>query len=153
MEIIEAKVGTYARKFDLPIHDGEVKPDFNQDIIKVAVVERHKATGSIGKGFVKGFHLKEGAIASTVAHDSHNLLIIGTNEEDMALAGNTLAEVGGGMVAVKDGNIPSPLLTAGLMSEEPVEKLAPIVAKMDEAWKILDLIWFPFYDHIFLAAT
>lgn len=139
MEIIEAKVGTYARKFDLPIHDGEVKPDFNQDIIKVAVVERHKATGSIGKGFVKGFHLKEGAIASTVAHDSHNLLIIGTNEEDMALAGNTLAEVGGGMVAVKDGKVISllPLPIAGLMSEEPVEKLAPIVAKMDEAWKIL----------------
>jgi len=139
MEIIEAKVGTYARECILPIQNQHVCIDINQDIIKVAVVERHKATGTMGKGFVKGFHLKEGAIASTVAHDAHNLLIIGTNDKDMAVAGNTLAKVGGGMVAVKDGEIIAllPLPIAGLMSEEPVEKLAPLVEKVDEAWKRL----------------
>jgi adenine deaminase len=118
MEIIEAKVGTYKREYMMPVEDGIALNDLNQDIIKAAVIERHKATGSMGKGFVKGFHLKEGAVASTVAHDSHNLLIVGTNDEDMALAGNTLAEAGGGMVAVKNGKVIAlnSLPIAGLMS-------------------------------------
>ncbi len=101
IEVVEAKVGTYAKEADLPVEKGVVLNDTSQDIIKAAVVERHRGTGTMGKGFVKGFSIKEGAVASTVAHDSHNLLILGTNDEDMALAGNTLAKVGGGMVAVK----------------------------------------------------
>lgn len=139
MEVIEAKVGTYSKEFMLPIKDGKVTCDLTQDIIKVAVIERHKATGTMGKAFVRGFNLKGGAVASTVAHDSHNLLIVGTNDEDMALAGNTLAEVGGGMVAVKDGKILAllPLPIAGLMSEEPVHVVADCVEKLDEAWKQL----------------
>lgn len=144
IEIIEAKVGTIMRECEMAIENGEVGVDIERDIIKVAVVERHRATGTIGQGFVKGFHLKEGAIASTVAHDAHNLLIIGTNDEDMALAGNTLAEVGGGMVAVKNGKVIAllPLPIAGLMSEEPAKKIAPLVEKVDNAWQELgcDLI-------------
>lgn len=139
MEIIEAKVGTYARKYNLPIVDGIVNNDLSKDIVKAAVIERHKATGTMGKGFVTGFGLKEGAVASTVAHDSHNLLIVGTNDDDMALAGNTLAETGGGMVAVKNGKVIAlnPLPIAGLMSEEDAETVSQQVAMLDKAWKEL----------------
>ena len=139
MEIIEAKVGTYARECVLPIENGMVTNDLDKDIIKAAVIERHHGTGTMGKGFVKGFHIKAGAVASTVAHDSHNLLIVGTNDEDMALAGNTLAEVGGGMVAVKDGKVIAllPLPIAGLMCQEPAEEVAKKVKALEKAWKKL----------------
>ena len=88
---------------------------------------------------MQGFGLKAGAVASTVAHDSHNLLIVGTNDEDMALAGNTLAEVGGGMIAVKNGAVIAllPLPIAGLMSDRPLEEVAENVAGLDQAWKDL----------------
>lgn len=139
MEIIEAKVGTYAKEACVPIKKGIVQNDLSQDVIKAVVIERHKATSTMGKGFVKGFGLKEGAVASTVAHDSHNLLIVGTNDKDMALAGNTLAKVGGGMVAVKNGEVIAlnPLPIAGLMSEEDVESVAKKVKNLDKAWKTL----------------
>ena len=139
IEIIEARVGTYAREFDLAVENGFVAADLNQDIVKVAVVERHKGTGTMGKAFVKGFHLQSGAVASTVAHDAHNLMIVGVNDADMALAGNTLAECGGGMVAVKDGKILAllPLPIAGLMCEEDAFAIAEKVVKLDEAWKEL----------------
>lgn len=139
MEIIEAKVGTWHKQCVLPVANGLVQNDLAQDVIKAVVIERHKGTGTMGKGFVKGFQLKAGAVASTVAHDSHNLLIVGTNDADMALAGNKLAEVGGGMVAVKDGEVIAllPLPIAGLMSEQPVEQVAAMVEKLDQAWKEL----------------
>ena len=139
MEVIEAKVGIIAKKLLLPIKEGKVCCDLSQDIVKAVVVERHSGSGTMGKGFVRGFHLKSGAVASTVSHDAHNLLIVGTNDSDMALAGNTLAEVGGGMVVVKDGKILAllPLPIAGLMSEECAEKVAELVEKLDEAWKEL----------------
>lgn len=139
MEVIEAKVGTLARQCALHVVDGLVQNDPAQDIIKAVVVERHKATGTMGKGFVKGLSLKCGAVASTVAHDSHNLLIVGTNDADMALAGNKLAEVGGGMIAVKDGQVVAllPLPIAGLMTDQPVEQVAEAVECLDQAWKEL----------------
>ena len=109
------------------------------DIAKVMVMERHGGDGSYGLGYVQGFGLKAGAVASTVAHDSHNLLIVGTNDEDMALAGNTLAEVGGGMIAVKNGAVIAllPLPIAGLMSDRTLEEVAENVARLDQAWKDL----------------
>ena len=131
--------GIIARELMLPIREGKVCCDLSQDVAKAVVIERHHATGTMGKGFVTGFHLKDGAVASTVSHDAHNLLIVGTNDEDMALAGNTLAEVGGGMVVVKDGKVLAllPLPIAGLMSEECAEKVADLVEKLDEGWKEL----------------
>ncbi|MDR1378859.1 MAG: adenine deaminase [Synergistaceae bacterium] len=139
IEIIEARVGTYAREYDLAIEEGFVPAAPEWDIAKLAVVERHKATGTMGKGFVQGFRLKCGAVASTVAHDAHNLMIVGMNEADMTLAGNALAECGGGMAAVKDGKILAllPLPIAGLMSEESAPEVATRVVKLDEAWKTL----------------
>lgn len=93
--------------------------DVSRDILKLAVAERHLNTGHIGLGFITGIGLKKGAIASSVSHDSHNLVIIGTNEEDMAIAGNRIRELGGGCVAVTDSTVMAevPLPVAGLMSE------------------------------------
>ncbi len=100
--------------------------DFNKDIIKLCVVERHKNTGNIGKAYVTGYGLKEGAIATTVAHDSHNVIVAGVSEEDMACAVMKLKEMGGGMVVVHNqkvlGQLAFPI--AGLMSDKSVEYVA-----------------------------
>lgn len=97
--------------------------DISRDIVKLAVCERHSNTGHIGLGFIGGIGLKEGAIASSVAHDSHNLIIIGTNEADMAAAGNRITAIGGGCVVVKDGKVVAemPLPIAGLMTDKSAE--------------------------------
>ncbi|MGN0162427.1 MAG: adenine deaminase C-terminal domain-containing protein, partial [Candidatus Ornithomonoglobus sp.] len=93
--------------------------DVSRDILKLAVAERHLNTGHIGLGFITGIGLQKGAIASSVSHDSHNLIIIGTNEEDMAVAGNRIRELNGGCVAVVNSAVTAevPLPIAGLMSE------------------------------------
>lgn len=100
--------------------------DIQRDILKLAVVERHKNTGHIGLGFIHGIGLECGAIASSVSHDSHNLIIIGANEEDMAIAGNRVREIDGGNVVVKNGKVIAemPLPIAGLMSELPAKEAA-----------------------------
>ena len=100
--------------------------DTNQDVIKVATFERHNGTGHRAIGFINGLGIKTGAIASSVSHDSHNLTIVGANEEDMALAGNTVIEMGGGLAVVKDGEVINtmPLPIAGLMSELSAEEVA-----------------------------
>lgn len=97
-----------------------------KDILKLAVIERHKNSGHIGLGFINGIGLKKGAIASSVSHDSHNLIVIGTNDADMAFAANYIREVGGGNVVVVDGEIYAamPLPIAGLMSNATAEKIA-----------------------------
>ena len=85
----------------------------------MAVFERHHNTGNVGLGFAFGFGLKKGAIATTVGHDSHNLSVVGTNDEDMAVAVNRLREIGGGLIVVSDGEVRAtvPLAIAGLMSD------------------------------------
>ncbi len=137
IEIIPNRVGTFERFVDLEVKDGAVLADVGQDVMKMAVIERHHETGTKGFGFLKGFGFKKGAMAQTVAHDAHNLLVAGTNDEDMALAANTLIECGGGMCAVADGKVLAlvPLPIAGLMSDRPVEEVAELVSKLDEAWQ------------------
>lgn len=100
--------------------------DTKRDILKLAVAERHHNTGHIGLGFIHGIGLKEGAIASSVSHDSHNLIIIGANESDMAVAGNRVREIGGGNVVVKNGKVIAEmqLPIAGLMSKLSAEEAA-----------------------------
>ncbi len=95
------------------------------DILKLAVIERHKATGNVGLGLVEGFELKNGAIASTVAHDSHNLIIIGDTDENIAAAARAIEEIGGGLVVIKDGEVAGalPLQVAGIMSDEPLSDM------------------------------
>lgn len=104
--------------------------DLSKDILKIAVLERHLNTGHKCIGFIAGTGLKRGAIASSVSHDSHNLIIIGTNESDMAVAGNRIRELGGGCIVVDHGEILAemPLPLAGLMTDVP----APIIAGQNE---------------------
>jgi adenine deaminase len=102
--------------------DGVAYPNIKEDILKIVVVERHKATGNIGIGFVQGFGIKQGAIGSSVAHDSHNLVIVGTNDQDILKAAMAIKEMGGGLVAISDKKVLAslPLPIAGLMSESSV---------------------------------
>ncbi|HOM88125.1 MAG TPA: adenine deaminase [Spirochaetota bacterium] len=139
IQIEEAKVTTKQVIETLKTIDGNVAPNKEKDIAKAALFERHKATGTKGLGFVKGFGLKKGAVASTVAHDSHNLLIVGTDEEDMAFAGNELIKAGGGMIAVADGKVLAivELPVAGLLTDEPVEAVQKKVETLEKAWKML----------------
>ena len=104
---------------DPTIRNGEVVSDTERDVLKMAVCERHHNTGNIGLGFVYGFGLKKGAIATTVGHDSHNLSVVGTNDEDMVVAVNRLREIGGGLIVVSEGQVRAtvPLAIAGLMSD------------------------------------
>ena len=137
MEIIPNHVGNYERLIDLPVVDGCVEAKPSEDVMKLAVFERHHATGTKGLGFVKGFGFKKGAMAQTVAHDAHNLLVAGTNDEDMALAARTLIECGGGMCAVADGKVLSlmPLPIAGIMSDKSAKEVADMTEALDAAWK------------------
>ncbi|MEE1200689.1 MAG: adenine deaminase [Christensenellales bacterium] len=100
--------------------------DTQRDILKAAVAERHRHTGHIGLAYVKGYGLKSGAIATSIAHDSHNLIAIGTNDEDIALAINHVVAIGGGMAVVNQGKVTAelPLPIAGLMSEMPAREVS-----------------------------
>ena len=110
----------------------QAEPD--KDIIKLAVIERHKGTGHTSVGFVSGYGLKKGAIASSVAHDSHNLIVAGCTDDDMALAANTVRENGGGLAVVCDGKVLSslPLPIGGLMCEMNVNEVEDILRVMKE---------------------
>ncbi|KYH40097.1 MAG: adenine deaminase [Candidatus Bathyarchaeota archaeon B63] len=119
----------------MPIEDGRVLPDPEGDIVKVCVVERHRGTGRIGKGFVKGFGLREGALASTVAHDSHNIIVIGVGDDEIWRAVERLREMGGGLVAVSgdgiEGELPLPI--AGLMSDRDVGFVADAMERLNRS--------------------
>ena len=99
--------------------------DTEKNILKMAVIERHKNTRHIGIGYLKGYGLKEGAVATSVAHDSHNIICVGANEEDMAFAANRIAQNKGGIVVVKNGQVLAelPLEIAGLMSDRPLTEV------------------------------
>jgi adenine deaminase len=107
------------------LRDGVAYPNLKEDILKIAVVERHRATGNIGIGFVQGFGLRKGAIGSSVAHDSHNLVVVGTNDQDMLRAVMTIKKIGGGLVVVSEGKVRAsfPMPIAGLMTDTPVSKV------------------------------
>ena len=137
IEVIPGKVGNYEKSAVLKAKDGNLESDISQDVLKAVVFERHHNTGTAGFGFVKGFGIRSGAMASTVAHDAHNLLVVGTSDEDMALAANTLIEQGGGMVVVQEGKVLGcvPLPIAGLMNDKPAEEMSEIVAGLEAAWE------------------
>jgi adenine deaminase len=122
--VVENQAPNRHLRFEMPVRDGEIRADMDRDICKAALVERHHRTGIIQMGLVSGFGFNQScAIASTVAHDSHQLIVVGTSEEDMALAVNKLAEVGGGQIVVKDGRIIGlvELAIGGLMSTETAQ--------------------------------
>ena len=104
---------------------GEAVADPTRDLAKIAVVERHLGTGRIGLGFVRGFGLQRGALASTVAHDAHNVVVVGMNDASMASAVRRLANVGGGIVVVDGAEVLAelPLPVAGLLSDAPLDEV------------------------------
>ena len=121
IDLISDQIVTARSTAKLPVVNGAWQADATQDIAKLIVIERHGRGGGIGKGFVRGFGLKRGALASTVAHDSHNLICAGMSDSDMLLAVRALAEGGGGLVVVADGRVLAQLSLpiAGLMSDRP----------------------------------
>ncbi|MGD9145952.1 MAG: adenine deaminase [Anaerolineae bacterium] len=117
------------------IENERVVSDPGRDLLKIAAIERHHGTGNVGLGLVKGIGLKQGAIASSVAHDSHNLVVIGASDEAMRAAVAAIAEMGGGLVVVAGRQVRAacPLPIAGLMSDQPIEEVRDQVEALTEA--------------------
>lgn len=135
--VIENQAPTQALERDLPAANGQIDMDMTQDVCRIALVERHRATGEVTNGFVGGFGFNVPcAVASTVAHDSHHMIVVGTDAADMARAANRLGEVGGGVVVFKEGReialVELPI--AGLMSDERAEVVAAKAGRMVEAF-------------------
>ncbi len=125
--VVENQAPTRHLRLEVPIIDNELKADLQNDIAKIALVERHRGTAGVELGLVSGFGFTESCgLATTVAHDSHHMIVVGTNDGDMALAANKLAEINGGQVVVKDGEIVGmvELPIAGLMSNDRAEDVA-----------------------------
>jgi adenine deaminase len=137
--IIPGQVVTEDLRLEPTIEDGRVVSDPSRDLLKMAVVERHRGTGNVGLGLVKGMGLKRGAIASSVAHDSHNIIVIGTSDAEMQACVAAVAEMGGGQVVVADGEVQvaCPLPIAGLMSDRPLEEVRDSVEAVTEAARSL----------------
>src|ERR1700678_3883603 len=121
--IIPGSIITEHLRANLPYHNDECHADPSNDLLKVCVLERHGRNGNIGRGFVKGFGLRQGALAASVGHDSHNICVVGADDQDMAVAVNRLLALGGGFVAVQAGRVLAELALpfAGLMSLESFE--------------------------------
>jgi adenine deaminase len=135
IEIIPHQLVTKSIVSKVKIENGNAVSNTDTDTLKICVIERHRATGNIGKGFVKGFNLKSGAIASTVAHDSHNMIVVGTNDYDMYVAAVELVKSQGGKVVVNNGEVISklPLPIAGLMSDKEFNHVLDKCSELNEA--------------------
>ncbi len=116
-------------------HEGVFTTNVERDLLKIAVIERHKALGNVGLGIVKGLGLQRGAIATTIAHDSHNIIAAGTNDEDILLAAETLQKMGGGLAVVDNGQVLAslPLSIAGLMSRASYKEVYSQLKVMEES--------------------
>ncbi|MGK7662964.1 adenine deaminase [Marinovum algicola] len=152
--IIEGKIITDHLSEEIAIEDGDKRPDASRDLARIAVIERHGKNGNIATGFVRGFGMRAGAIASTVCHDHHNIACVGMDYADMALAANRLSEIEGGFVVARDGAILAelPLPVAGLMSLAPFEEVHRHLVELRDAAKSLGVtLEEPFLQLAFLA--
>jgi adenine deaminase len=144
--VVPGKIITLRHDLTLPYSGGERRIDLGQDVIKVAVVERHGRTAPGGRGigvaFVKGFGLRRGAIASSVGHDSHNITVVGADDADMAVAVNRLGEIEGGFVVVEGGRVLAEIAlpVAGLMSLMPFETIRRSLVTLRDAARSLDVV-------------
>ena len=154
IEIIPHQLITKETVVNIKEEDGLAVSNVEEDVLKICVVERHRASGNIGKGFVKGFGIKEGAIASTVAHDSHNMIIIGTNDKDMLVAQKELVKSQGGKVVIKNGEVLAklPLPIAGLMSDQDINYVTEQSEALNKAAKEIGcVVDDPFMTMAFLS--
>ena len=135
IEIIPNQIVTKTAVVAPKIFGGKIVADPARDVLKLVVVERHRATGNVGVGFVRGFKLKRGAIASTVAHDAHNVIVAGTNDADILFAIRELERMQGGQVAVADGKVKAalPLPIAGLVTDQPLPKAMKLIDDLNAA--------------------
>ncbi|HEY8841599.1 MAG TPA: adenine deaminase C-terminal domain-containing protein [Candidatus Dormibacteraeota bacterium] len=136
--------------------DGAIVADHGRDLAKIAVLERHHATGRIGLGFATNIGLKRGAYASTVAHDAHNVVVIGVDDADMAACACRLADIGGGIVIAEGGRVVEelPLPVAGLMSDQPLADVYDRLASMERRLATLGVtMTAPFMTLSFLALS
>jgi adenine deaminase len=133
--VVPGQIITKMAREEAKVSGGQVVPDPERDILKLVVVERHQATGNIGRGLVKGFGLRKGALASSIAHDSHNIVAVGTNDRDIYVAVKEVERLGGGLVIANQGKVLSalPLPIAGLLSDLPLEA---VVARLEELERI-----------------
>lgn len=154
IEVVEGEIFTKHKLEWVEVEGGLLKPDPSRDLLEVAVVERHRRTGRVGLGLVRGFGLKRGALASSVAHDAHNLVAAGASGEELALAINELRGMQGGQVVVAGGRVLARvrLPLAGLMSLEPVERVAAELGRLHQAAKNLGVkLRAPFASLSFLS--
>lgn len=152
--IIDGKIITDHLQEEIAIQDGDKRPDPARDLARIAVVERHGMNGNIATGFVRGFGMQAGAIASTVCHDHHNIACVGMDYADMAVAANRLSELDGGFVVVRDGRVLAELAlpVAGLMSLEPFEVVHRHLTRLRDAARDLGVVLEePFLQLAFLA--
>lgn len=134
--VMPATIYTKNLEKQVPAKDGRASANPDEDVLKIAVFERHKSTGNVGLGFVHGLGVKEGAVASTVGHDCHNLVVAGASDLDMIFAANALIETDGGLIAVKQRKVMAqvPLPIAGLMSDKSVEVVSEQFETLKAAW-------------------
>jgi adenine deaminase len=152
--IVPGQIITKKKVERVKVKNGFIVPEPERDILKLVVVERHKATGNIGVGLVSGLGLEKGALASSIAHDSHNIVAAGTNDEDIYLAVKGIERMQGGLVAVTEGKVLSslPLPIAGLLSLEPLETVVEKLEKLEQMAKNLgSALPSPFATLSFLA--
>jgi adenine deaminase len=152
--ILEGKIITEHLREEIPQTDGDKRPDPARDLARITVIERHGKNGNITNGFVRGFGITRGAIASTVCHDHHNIVAVGVDYSDMALAANRLAELEGGFVVVEGGKVLAEvaLPVAGLMSLAPFEEVHARLVDLRAAAKALGVtLKEPFLQLAFLA--
>jgi adenine deaminase len=152
--ILPGKILTEHLHERIAIADGDKRPDPERDLVKIAVIERHGKNGNIATGFVKGYGIKRGAIASTVCHDHHNIIVVGVDYDDMALAANRLAEIEGGFAVAEGGAIGAELAlpVAGLMSLGSFEEVRDALVGLRAAAKALGVtLEEPFLQLAFLA--
>jgi adenine deaminase len=134
--LISGQLLTEKRQCPAPVRNGRLATDPSQDLLKLAVVERHHGTGNLGLGVVQGFGLPQGALASSVAHDSHNIVVVGASEADMLQAVRHLVDLGGGMAVVAGGRLVADLALpiAGLISPLPLDQVAAAYSRLIQAY-------------------
>jgi adenine deaminase len=135
IEIVPGQLTTRRKDEPVNVVDGHIEPDIEHDILKLVVAERHKTTGNVGRGLTRGFGLKSGALASSIAHDSHNIVAVGTSDRDILEAIQAVEKMQGGLVIVQEGRIINSLALpiAGLLSPEPAEYLAIEMERLDRS--------------------
>ena len=154
--VVPGQIVTESLVEEPTVVDGLAVADSDRDLAKIAVVERHLGTGRLGLGLVRGFGLRSGALASTVAHDAHNIIVVGVDDHDMARGIRRLSEIGGGVVVVEDGGVRAelPLPVAGLLSEAPLDEVVAASRGCIEAAAVLGCtLESPFQTLAFLALS